>query len=284
MEISGTTRLICLLGDPVAHSVSPAMHNLAFKTLELDYCYMAFRADENTLPETVEALKALDVRGWNLTMPCKTKMCELVDELSPAAKLTHSVNTVVNDKGRLTGHTTDGSGYMQMLAEAGVEIIGKKMVIAGAGGAARAIAVQAALDGVAEIAIFNRSIEKASHLADDINKGTKCYASAYDIKDTSMLKQELEDAVLFTNATQVGMAPNQHTSIVEETFIFPENLIVSDIVYNPRKTQLLVQAESQGLKTIGGLKMLLWQGAHAFKLWTGQSMPVDVVAARYFAD
>lgn len=282
VEISGKTQLICLLGSPVAHSVSPAMHNLAFSLLGLDYAYLAFDVGEAQLSEAVKGLKLLNARGWNLTMPDKTRMCELVDELSPASKLMEAVNTVVNDNGVLKGYTTDGSGYMRMLRESGVDMIKKKMVLAGAGGAARAIAIQAALDGVREIVIFNRSLDKAVKIADDINTHTRCSASAYSISDTTQLGRELQDAAVFTNATQIGMAPHLDTSVIEDKNLLHPGLVVSDIVYNPRKTKLLKMAEEQGCKTVGGLGMLLWQGADAFKLWTGLEMPVREVQNKYF--
>lgn len=282
LEITGKTQLICLLGSPVAHSVSPAMHNMAFSLLGLDYAYLAFDVNEAKLPEAVKALRLFNARGWNLTMPDKTKMCELVDELSPASRLMEAVNTVVNDQGVLKGYTTDGSGYMRMLREFDVDIIGRKLVLAGAGGAARAIAIQAALDGVGEIVIFNRSVDKAVRIADDINRHTDCKSAAYSIADTAQLSRELRDAALFTNATQIGMEPRPDASVIEDKALLHPDLVVSDIVYNPRKTKLLKMAEEQGCKTVGGLGMLLWQGADAFKLWTGREMPVYQVQDKYF--
>lgn len=282
VEITGTTQLICLLGSPVTHSVSPAMHNMAFSLLGLDYAYLAFEVGETQLAEAVKGLKLLNARGWNLTMPNKTKMCELVDELSPASQLMEAVNTVVSEDGVLKGYTTDGSGYMRMLREYGVDVIHKKMVLGGAGGAARAIAIQAALDGVAEIVIFNRSLDKAVKIADDINRHTGCIASAYSIADTAQLSKALESAALFTNATQIGMAPRSGQSVIEDKSLLHPGLVVSDIVYNPRETKLLKMAEEQGCKTVGGLGMLLWQGADAFKLWTGHEMPVYDVQNKYF--
>ena len=266
----------------MAHSVSPAMHNMAFSLLGLDYAYLAFEVGETQLAEAVKGLKLLNARGWNLTMPNKTKMCELVDELSPASQLMEAVNTVVSENGVLKGYTTDGSGYMRMLREYGVDVIHKKMVLAGAGGAARAIAIQAALDGVAEIVIFNRSLDKAVKIADDINRHTGCIASAYSIADTAQLSKALESAALFTNATQIGMAPRSGQSVIEDKGLLHPGLVVSDIVYNPRETKLLKMAEEQGCKTVGGLGMLLWQGADAFKLWTGHEMPVYDVQNKYF--
>lgn len=260
------------------------MHNTGFQLLGLDYRYLAFDIDEAHLSQAVDSLKMMNARGWNLTMPCKTKMCELVDELSPAARLTHAVNTVVNDDGVLKGYTTDGSGYMRMLKENDLDMTGRKMVLAGAGGAARAIAVQAALDGVKAITIFNRSLDKAVRVADDINRCTDCHAEAYGLEDETMLRQAMREAALFTNATKIGMEPKADASIIKDVSLLDPHLVVSDIVYNPLKTKLLSQAESRGCKTIGGLKMLLWQGVDAFRLWTGKEMPAAVVADKYFKE
>jgi len=160
LNISGHTVLTGLLGSPVSHSISPMMHNLAFKTLGLDYVYLCFDVGTDKLQTVVNGLKNMGVRGFNCTMPDKNLMCELADELSPAAKLIGAVNTVVNDNGILTGYNTDGIGYMQSVKDAGFDIVGKKMTLMGAGGAATSIVVQAALDGVAKINIFARSTSR----------------------------------------------------------------------------------------------------------------------------
>lgn len=281
-QITGRTGLICLLGSPVEHSISPAMHNEAFGLLGLDYVYLAFDVGEQTLPQAVEGLKAMGARGWNLTMPDKTRMCELVDELSPAAKIVGAVNTVVNENGHLVGHTTDGSGYMAMLQDAGIDVIGKRLVMAGAGGAARAIAVQAALDGVEELVIFNRSVDKARRIADDLNAQTQCRARAFSLSDETELKKEMAGAALFVNATKIGMAPTADQMVLPDRRLMEDCPVVSDIIYEPRKTRLLAEAEACGCQTINGMGMLLWQGAHAFEYWTGAQMPVDVIKERIF--
>ena len=160
IPITGHTRLTALLGSPVAHSIYPLMHNEAFRLLDLDYTYLCFDVTEDTLPTAVAGLKACGIRGFNLTMPNKNKIVELLDELSPAARLIGAVNTVVNDNGRLTGYNTDGVGYMQAVRDAGYDVIGKTITIMGAGGAATAICAQAALDGVKKIHIFARETTK----------------------------------------------------------------------------------------------------------------------------
>ena len=211
-------------------------------------------------------------------MPNKTVVHKYLDGLSEAAKLCGAVNTVVNDNGVLTGHITDGIGYMSALKDAGVDVIGKKMTIVGAGGAATAIEIQAALDGVAEISIFNRKdsfYERAKQTVKDINEHTNCKATLYDLDDLDKLKEEIADSYLFTNATGVGMKPLEgQTYIPDASFLRPD-LIVSDVVYAPRETALLKMAKEVGCKTLNGLGMMLFQGAAAFKLWTGEDMPIE---------
>lgn len=284
--ITGTTRLTGLLGSPVAHSISPLMHNEAFRLLELDYVYLCFEATERDLPEAVRALKSLNARGFNCTMPAKQPMCALADHLSPAAELMGAVNTVVIDNGVLTGHNTDGIGYMSAARDAGYDPVGKKMTLLGAGGAATAIAVQAALDGVTELSLFNRrgrSWTHAQQLADSLNAKTSCHVSLFDLADRSSLKKELADSFLLTNATSVGMEPHPDKSPLADPDVLPQGLAVSDIIYYPRRTLLLSQAAERGCPTFNGMYMLLYQGAEAFRLWTGKDMPVDVIKEKYFS-
>ena len=284
-NITGHTVLTALLGSPVSHSISPMMHNEAFRQLGLDYAYLAFDVDLEHLKDAVDGLKILNCRGFNCTMPHKTLICEYVDHLSQAASLIGAVNTVVNDNGILTGHNTDGIGYMQSVSLAGFDIIGKEMTLLGTGGAATAIAVQAALDGVKKLNIFNRrgaSFDRAKALVDSLNKQTNCQVSLYDIADVDTLTNCLKNSRILTNATSVGMAPNTEQSIITDKSLFHENLIVSDIIYNPEETLLLRLAREAGCATFNGLYMLLYQGAEAFRLWTGKDMPVSLIKEKYF--
>ena len=284
-QITGRTKLTGLLGSPVSHSISPMMHNEAFQQLGLDYAYMAFDIELEKLASVVEALRIMNVRGFNLTMPHKNAMCSLCDSLSPAAEIIGAVNTVVNDGGHLTGYTTDGTGYMHALKEDGYDIIGKKMTLLGAGGAATSIFVQAALDGVSEISIFNRRSpfwERAEKIIKMLTERTNCKIKLYDYSDPNILKREISESVILTNGTSVGMAPDVERSLITDTFVFHKDLIVSDVIYNPRETLLLRQSKEAGCKTQNGLYMLLYQGAEAFKLWTGQDMPIELVKEKYF--
>lgn len=284
-EIDGHTILTGLLGSPVSHSISPLMHNEAFRQLGLNYIYLAFDVKTDKLQTAVDGLRTLNVRGFNLTMPNKNEMCKLCDKLSPAAKISGAVNTVVNDNGILTGYTTDGIGYMQSLKEAGHNVIGKKMTLLGAGGAATAILVQAALDGVKEISVFNNrttSFTRMEKVIDELKTVSDCEIRLYDYSDENILRREISESVLLTNGTSVGMSPNTDASIITDISMFHKDLIVSDVIYNPRETKLLRMAREFGCPTLNGLYMLLFQGAEAFKLWTGMEMPVEVVKKKYF--
>ena len=277
-RITGHTELIGLIAYPIRHSSSPKMHNEAFAKLGLDYAYLAFEVDNDTLEDTVKGFRAMKVRGWNVSMPNKTVIGKYLDKLTPAAEMCGAVNTIVNKDGVLTGHITDGTGYMMSLKDNGVDVIGKKMTIVGAGGAATAIEIQAALDGVAEISIFNRKDEfwaNAEETVRKINEKTNCKAQLFDLADLDKLKEEIASSYLFTNATGMGMKPLEgQTYIPDKSFLRPD-LIVSDVVYYPRETELLRMAKEVGCKTMNGLGMMLFQGAAAFKMWTGEDMPIE---------
>lgn len=284
-RITGHTVLTGLLGSPVAHSISPMMHNESFRQLGLDYAYLAFNVDTEHLKTAVEGLKVLGVRGFNLTMPNKNLMAEYCDHLSPASEIIGAVNTVVNNNGVLTGHTTDGIGYMQAARDAGFDLTGKTMTLLGGGGAATAICVQAALDGLKEIHVFNIKdsfFPRLQSLVDRINERTDCKVTLDDLADKTALKSAINGSHILTNGTSVGMSPNTEGCLIEDMTLFRPDLIVSDVIYNPEETKLLRLAREHGCQTFNGLYMLLYQGAAAFKLWTGQDMPVDVIKEKYF--
>lgn len=277
-RITGHTELIGLMAYPIRHSSSPAMQNEAFAKLGLDYAYLAFEVDNDTLEDAITGLRALKMRGSNVSMPNKTVVHKYLDELSPAAEMCGAVNTIVNDNGKLTGHITDGIGYMQSLKDNDIDVIGKKMTIVGAGGAATAIEIQAALDGVAEISIFNRKDEfwaNAEKTVEKINTKTNCKATLYDLADLDKLKEEIADSYLFANATGMGMKPLEGQTYIPDKSFFREDLIVTDVVYFPRETEMLRMAKEVGCKTMNGLGMMLFQGSAAFELWTGQPMPIE---------
>lgn len=286
-RISGHTKLYALIGSPVGHSGSPAMYNYSFAKTGVDAAYLAFDIPLENVKEGVEALKALHVGGFNVTMPDKTAVAGLMDAISPAAKLIGACNTVtVSDDGKLTGHNTDGIGFVQNLREHGVEVQGKRLVVLGAGGAATAICVQAALDGTQEIAIFNRADEFYANGEKTVEKlcaaVPSCKVSIHPLEDETALAAAVNSCELLVNATKVGMKPLDGESLIDEKLL-RKSLIVADTVYNPRKTFLIEQAEQAGCTAIGGIGMLLWQGAAAFKLFTGKDMPAQEVLEKFFS-
>ena len=277
-RISGHTELIGLIANPIRHSTSPKMHNEAFAKLGLDYVYLAFEVGNEELEDTIKGFRAMKVRGSNVSMPNKTVVHKYLDKLSPAAELCEAVNTIVNDNGVLTGHITDGVGCMMALKDAGVDVIGKKITIVGAGRAATAIEVQAALDGVAEISIFNvkdKFFVNAEKTAEKLNSKTDCKVNIFDLADLEKLKEEIASSVLFINATGMGMKPLEGKTYIPNKSFFKPDLTVLDIVYIPAETALLKLAKEAGCKTLNGLGMMLFQGAAAFKLFTGKDMPIE---------
>lgn len=277
-RITGHTELIGLMAYPIRHSSSPAMQNEAFAKLGLDYAYLAFEVDNDSLEDAITGLRALKMRGSNVSMPNKTVVHKYLDKLSPAAEMCGAVNTIVNDDGVLTGHITDGIGYMAALKDNHIDVIGKKMTIAGAGGAATAIEIQAALDGVAEMSIFNVKDNfwaNAEETVKKINEKTNCKAVLYDLADLDKLKEEIADSYLFANATGMGMKPLEGKTYIPDKSFFRPDLIVTDVVYFPRETEMLRMAKEVGCKTMNGLGMMLFQGSAAFELWTGQPMPIE---------
>jgi shikimate dehydrogenase len=285
-RISGTTALYCLIGTPVGHSGSPAMYNYSFQKLGIDSAYVAFDVSIEKVPDAIAAFKTLNIKGSNVTMPCKNEVVKYMDELSPAARIVGAVNTIVNEDGKLTGHITDGGGFVRNLKEHGVDVKNKKITILGAGGAATAIQVQCALDGTKEINIFNIKddfYKKAEKTIENIRKEVpECVVNLYDLEDVKKLNEKISESDILVNATHIGMHPSEEQSPIKDISIFRKDLVVADVVYNPRKTKLLEDAEAAGCTTVGGIGMLLWQGAEAFKLYTGLEMPAKEVNELYF--
>ena len=277
-RITGHTELIGLMAYPIRHSSSPAMQNEAFAKMGFDYAYLAFEVDNDNLEDAIRSIRALKMRGSNVSMPNKTVVHKYLDHLSPAAELTGAVNTIVNDDGVLTGHITDGTGFMAALRDNAIDVIGKKMTIVGAGGAATAIEIQAALDGVAQISVFNRKDEfweRAQRNVDVINEKTDCRAELFDLDDLEILKAEIADSCLFVNATGMGMKPLEGKTYIPDASYLRPDLIVADVVYSPAETALLKMAKQVGCKCMNGFGMMLFQGSAAFELWTGKPMPIE---------
>ena len=285
-RISGHTGLVALIGSPVGHSGSPAMHNYSFQRLGLDYAYVAFDVKVEETKAAIEAMRTLKIRGYNVTMPCKMEAAKYVDALSPAAQIIGAVNTIVNDNGFLTGYITDGEGFVNNLRDHGVDVKDKKITIAGGGGAATAIQVQCAIDGARELSIFKRKsadFERTLEMAEKVRGNVPdCIVNVFDTADTAKTTEEIKDSDIFINGTIVGMKPLDEESVVKDTSAFHKDLVVCDVVYNPLETKLLREAKEAGCTCIDGKGMRLWQGVSGFKLFTGEDMPVEEVKERFF--
>ncbi|OGO24144.1 MAG: shikimate dehydrogenase [Chloroflexi bacterium RBG_16_51_9] len=273
-SISGKTRICGLIGDPVEHTMSPAMHNAAFKKLGLDYVYIVFRVKGTELDEAIAGMRALNMRGMNVTIPHKVAVMKLLDKLDPMAEKIGAVNTIVNDDGKLTGYNTDATGFLQPLLEKGIEPNGKSIVLVGAGGASRGISFVLA-EGGANLVILNRNLEKAEHLARQVLKNTGKTVTVAELSAAN-LKKAIDKTDILVNATSVGMSPNSEETPVPARLL-RRGLVVYDIVYNPVKTRLLREAEAAGAETISGIDMLVWQGALAFEKWTTLKAPVKLM-------
>lgn len=287
-RIDGHTLLIGLMAYPIRHSMSPTMHNNAFAKLGLNYAYLAFEVDNNNLADAVLSIKALDMRGSNVSMPNKQKIIPYLDRLDSAAEMCGAVNTVVNDNGVLTGYTTDGIGFVKALKNEGIDVSGKKMVITGAGGAGTPIAVQSALDGAAKIKIFNQEDDiypVAQHNAQMITERTNSTASVHHLEDKDDFKEALASCDIYCDATNVGMGKLKDKTLVSDPSWFHKDMVVLDTVYSPRETKLMQVAQEAGVNHVfNGLEMMLEQGAAAFKLWTDEEMPVDYIRNLLFSE
>ena len=286
-RITGRTRALALIGSPVAHSGSPAMYNYCFEKLGFDCVYVAFDVTPEKLGDAMRGIKALNFSGINITMPCKAAVIEYMDELSPAVKLMGACNTAVNVNGRWTGHNTDGVGYVESLRAEGVDVSGKSLTILGAGGAGTAIAVQSALSGAKRITIFNRKSEtyvRAERTAESIRSQISgCTVSVRELADERALIESVSESDILANATRAGMAPDTDIMPISSAALFRKGLVVTEAIYNPLETKLLCEAKAAGCVAINGIGMLIYQGAAAFKLYTGADMPVDEVKARFFS-
>lgn len=276
--ISGHTELVGLMAYPIRHSDSPAMQTEAFRRAGIDCIQLAFEVDNTTLEDAVKAIRALKMRGSNVSMPNKTVVGQYLDKLSPEAALIGSVNTIVNEDGVLTGYCTDGIGYIAALKDMGVDVKGKKLTIVGAGGAATAMQIQAALDGAREISIFNvkdKFFEAGEETVRKIQKHTTCKAAIYDLNDHEALRREITDSVVLANATGLGMKPYEGITWLPDVSYLRSDLIVTDTVYAPPMTRFLEMAREAGCRYMNGHPMMHFQGAAAFKLWTGKEMDIE---------
>ena len=275
-SISGKTKLCGIIGDPIEHTMSPVMQNAAFRERGLDYVYTAFRVKPEDLGKAIDGIRALDIKGMNVTIPHKVAVIPFLDRLDPLAEKIGAVNTITNENGVLTGYNTDASGFLRALVEKEIEPAGKNVVILGAGGASRAISLILA-DSGAHLTILNRLLELdwAKELAGRISQLFNTEVKALELNREN-LTAVLGNADILVNATSVGMTP--HTDQMPlDSDLLRGNLVVFDIVYNPIKTRLVREAEAAGAETISGVEMLVWQGVMAFEKWTGQKAPVELM-------
>ena len=275
MKIDGYTRLAAVVANPIKHSISPFIHNSAFEATNTNGVYLAWEVDEAELAETVANIRRYQMYGINLSMPYKEQVIPYLDRLSEEACLIGAVNTVVNREGTLIGYNTDGKGFFKSLPS--FKISKKRLVLLGAGGAAKAILAQAILDGVSQISVFVRSssMEKTRLYLEKIQNATGFRIDLFALEDVQDLQDSITKADLLVNATSVGMDGSSQP--IPTSIVLPEKLMVADIIYQPFETPFLQWAKSQGNVAINGLGMLLYQAAEAFKLWTGKEMPTDEI-------
>ncbi|MFV0396329.1 MAG: shikimate dehydrogenase [Coprobacillaceae bacterium] len=276
-EITGYTKVLGIIANPIRHSLSPKMHNTACQKLGLDYVYVAFEVEEEQFVDAFKGLKAMKIEGLNVSMPYKQTIIPYLDSLTLRAKLCGAVNTVVYQDNKYVGDITDGPGFMNSLYDKGWNPINKKMTLLGAGGAAFAIMVQAVLDDVKEVVVYKRknaSYEETKQKIDSINKEAKGNIILKPLEDLDSLKKDIHESYILVNATNVGMGNLAGKSCIPDSSYFTKDLKVADIIYNPEETELLKQAKAAGLDCINGKSMILFQGALSFEQWTKQKMPI----------
>ena len=275
MKIDGYTRLAAVVANPIKHSISPFIHNSAFEATNTNGVYLAWEVDATELAETVANIRRYQMYGINLSMPYKEQVIPYLDQLNEEACLIGAVNTVVNREGTLIGYNTDGKGFFKSLPS--FKISRKRMVLLGAGGAAKAILAQAILDGVSQIAVFVRSssMKKTRPYLEKIQNATGFRVDLFALEDVQDLQDSITKADLLVNATSVGMDGSSQP--IPTSIVLPEKLLVADVIYQPFETPFLKWARNQGNQSINGLGMLLYQAAEAFELWTGKEMLIDQI-------
>ena len=283
IEYDKAKKFACLFGSPVAHSISPAMHNYSFEKLGIDAKYYAVDVNADGLEDVMKDIRVTDFLGANVTMPLKTEIIKYLDRLDISSQLAGAVNTIVPINGQLVGYTTDGAGFVDSLREIDVDVEGKDILILGAGGAATSVIVELAIDKANSITIakrFNKTIDDVRAFVNKVTDKTNCSTTLIDIEDNNALKKAIEECHILINATPVGMTSNK--SLIDKSYLRKE-LVVCDLIYEPPMTKLLLDASEVGCRYLNGKYMLLYQGARSFKLWTNNDMPVKEVKAEYFS-
>lgn len=275
--LTGSTGVLGVIGDPISHSLSPAMQNAALRSLGKDYIYVPFAVSPLHVEEAIVGMRALSIKGLNVTIPHKVAVMPYLDEIDPMAQLIGAVNTINNDGGHLTGYNTDGYGFLRSLKEeAGRDPQGQRVTIIGAGGAARAIGFQLALSGIESLVLANRTENRARYLANEIHDETLCPTVSCSLDG---LGSYLRATDILINTTSLGMHPETDTMPPVDFECLPPAALVCDIVYNPKETRLIQRAAACGLATLPGLGMLAYQGAAALEIWLQVKAPVEVMKA-----
>ncbi len=267
-------KLVGVFGDPVDENPSVVIEQAAFDYYKIPYRYLTVQVKEPELKQAMEGMRAMNFSGINLTMPHKQNVLPYLDEISHTAAIIGAVNTVYRKKGRLYGENTDGKGFMQNLKNGSVEVAGKKAVILGAGGVARAISVELAKAGIVKIVIVNIVREQGEELTKLLNDKTKTKAEFVFWEGTFLVP---EDTDLFVNATSIGFENANELPDVDYDSL-PPKIVVCDVIPNQVSTRFLKEAEKRNCRVFNGLQMLVYQGAFAFEIWTGLEAPVDVMA------
>ena len=276
MHINGATKIVGVLGWPVSHSLSPAMHNAAFAALQLNWVYIPLPLAPEHIGSAVSSLQALNFVGANVTIPHKQGVMRYLDQIDAGARAIGAVNTIVVRPDGVYGYNTDEFGFLQSLLEAGFDPQGARCLVLGAGGAARATAFSLANAGASAIAVYNRTVERAAFLVDDLHAMFNQTKFSFESLSNQSLEAAGQSFDLVVNTTSVGMTPRSETTPWPEDIPLPQ-AVICDLVYNPPKTHFLSQAEASGLKTIDGVGMLVHQGARAFEIWTEQRPPTDLM-------
>lgn len=267
MKITGHTKITGIFGYPIEHTLSPVMHNAAFENLGLDYCYVPFLVLPDDLPYAVKSIRALNLRGVNITIPHKEKVIPLLDEIKEEASIIGAVNTIVNTNGKLTGYNTDGIGFIQSLTEKNISVEGKDILIIGAGGAARSVGYYIN-QKAKSLAISGRTQYKVENLVKDLNRFNK-NKNVISLKNVT----HIEKYYMIINTTPLGLKDNDPLPL--DTDLLRKDQIVYDLIY--KKTPLIQKATEKGCLTIDGLEMLIWQGAISFELWTGRRPDIAIM-------
>jgi shikimate dehydrogenase len=274
MAITGKTRVCGVMGDPIAHTLSPTLQNVAFNHLKLDFVFVAFRVKATELENAIRGIRSLNIHGLNVTMPHKSAVINYLDEVDATAKFLGTANTILNRGGKLYGFNTDGVGALKALRENGIELSEKKVLLLGAGGAAKAIAFTL-VEEVGALVVLNRVVEKAEELAETLGRKFNKKVLGGALSQEALVKN-LQDSDVLINATSIGMNPQAARSAVPAQLL-TSDLTVMDIVYNPVETKLEKDAQEAGAQVISGVEMLIYQGAASFEIWTGRSAPLKVM-------